>query len=82
MPLHAYAPFFSTHEVDVMSLAFNSAWQELTASVSPSISSEQIETLRAKLAECVVISALDISAEEPEENWRKRHYAACTRTTL
>jgi hypothetical protein len=66
MPLRDYAPFFATAEVGTMQTAFDFAWQKLAASLGTRISKEQSETLRAKLAECIIISALDIPAEEPE----------------
>jgi hypothetical protein len=67
MPLRDYELFFSPDQVDNMAAAFETAWQELTASLGPAKSEEEIQTLRKKLAECIVISALDVSPEAPDE---------------
>jgi hypothetical protein len=67
MPLRDYEVFFSPHQVDTMAAAFEAAWQELTTSLGSAKSEEEIQTLRKKLAECIVISALDVSPEAPDE---------------
>jgi hypothetical protein len=66
MPLTKYAPFFPAAELVVMSDAFNAAWQKLVASLGATKSEQEIETLRAKLGEYIVMSALDNSDEGPE----------------
>ena len=68
MPLNPYFPFFAAAEADVLNSAFDIAWQEVAASLGPELSSsEQSEALRTKLAECIVISHLDISTLDPKE---------------
>jgi hypothetical protein len=67
MPLRDYEAFFSPDQVDTMAAAFEAAWQELTTSLGPLKSEEEIQTLRKKLAECIVISALDVSPEAPDD---------------
>jgi hypothetical protein len=66
MPLTKYAPFFPAAVLVVMSDAFNSAWQKLAASLRATKNEQEIETLRTKLAECIVMSALNSSDEGPE----------------
>ena len=67
MPLRDYKAFFSPDTIDTMAAAFETAWRELATSLEPSKSEEEIQTLRKKLAECIVLSALDISPEAPDE---------------
>ena len=67
MPLRDYEAFFNPDEVGRMMGAFDSAWQKLAASLGAAKSEKEIQTLRTKLAECMVISALDISDEGPQE---------------
>jgi hypothetical protein len=50
-----------------MAAAFETAWRELATSLGPLKSEEEIQTLRTKLAECIVISALDVSPQAPDE---------------
>ena len=66
MPLTKYARFFPAAELVVMSDAFTSAWQKFAASLGTTKNAPEIETLRAKLAECIVMSALDNSDAGPE----------------
>jgi hypothetical protein len=49
MPLRDHEVFFSPDQVDDMAAAFETAWQELTASLGPAKSEEEIQTLRKKL---------------------------------
>jgi hypothetical protein len=67
MPLRDYEAFFDPDEVGRMTTAFDNAWQKLATSLGPAKNEREIQTLRAKLAECIVISALDISDEGPQE---------------
>jgi hypothetical protein len=67
MPLRDYEIFFAPEQMDTMKAAFAAAWQNLAASLGPKTSQEEIQRLRAKLAECVVMSALDGSFQEPED---------------
>jgi hypothetical protein len=67
MPLRDYTSFFHGEEFDKMAAAFDTAWQELAVSLGTTRSKSEINALRLKLAECIIISALDISAEEPEK---------------
>ena len=64
MPLTEYEPFFPDDEHALMSSAFELAWQKLAASLRATKSDEEIQAFRAKLAECIIISALEV--EEPE----------------
>ena len=66
MPLRDYEALFNPDEVGRMMSAFDSAWQKLAASLGAAKSEKEIQTLRTKLAECIVISALDIS-DGPED---------------
>jgi hypothetical protein len=67
MPLKPYFPFFAAAEADVLNSAFDIAWQEVATSEPELSNSEQRETLRTRLAECIVISHLDISTLDPKE---------------
>jgi hypothetical protein len=67
MPLRDYEAFFNIDEVGRMTAAFDNAWQRLATSLGSAKNEEEIQTLRAKLAECIVISALDISDEGAED---------------
>jgi hypothetical protein len=66
MPLRDYAAFFNPDDVGRMMTAFDNAWQKLAASLGAAKNEKEIQILRAKLAECIVISALDIS-DGPED---------------
>jgi len=67
MPLRDYEVFFSPDQVSTMAAAFEAAWRQLTTSLGPAMGEEEIQTLRKKLAECIVISALDVSPEAPDD---------------
>jgi hypothetical protein len=64
MPLTEYEPFFPDDEHALMSNAFELAWQKLAASLGATKSDEEIQVFRAKLAECVIISALEVEGPE------------------
>ena len=64
MPLRDYEAFFNEDEVARMMRAFDTAWQKLSPSLGTQKDESEIQILRARLAECIVISALDIGEEE------------------
>jgi hypothetical protein len=64
MPLKDYEPFFPAAEHALMSNAFELAWQKLVASLVPTRSDEEIQAFRRKLAECIIISALEVEGPE------------------
>ena len=64
MPLTEYEPFFPGDEHALMSNAFELAWQKLAASLRATKSDEEIHACRAKLAECVILSALEVEGPE------------------
>jgi hypothetical protein len=64
MPLTEYEPFFPDDEHALMSSAFELAWQKLAASLRATKSDEEIQAFRAKLAECIIISALEVEGPE------------------
>jgi hypothetical protein len=64
MPLTEYEPFFPDAEHALMRNAFELAWQKLAASLGAEKSDEEIQAFRAKLAECVIISALEVEGAE------------------
>ena len=63
MPLRDYEAFFHPDQIGRMTSAFDTAWQKLAASLGPTQDNTEIQELRTKLAECIVISALDIGEE-------------------
>ena len=63
MPLRDYEAFFHPDQVGRMTTAFDIAWQKLAASLGPAKDETEIQELRTKLAECIIISALDIGEE-------------------
>jgi hypothetical protein len=65
MPVRDYEPFFDPNQVARMTTAFDSAWQKPSRGAAKN--QQEIQTLRTKLAECVVMSALEISEKGPEE---------------
>jgi hypothetical protein len=62
VPLRDYEEFFHPAQVGRMTSAFDTAWQKLAASLGAK-DEKEIQELRTKLAECIVISALDVSEE-------------------
>jgi len=67
VPLRDYEMFFTPEQMDIMAAAFDAAWQKLAISLEPAKKEKEIQTLRAKLAECIVMSTLDVDPEEPED---------------
>jgi hypothetical protein len=63
MPLRDYEAFFNPDQLGRMTSALDTAWQKLAASLGPTQDNTEIQELRTKLAECIVISALDIGEE-------------------
>jgi hypothetical protein len=66
MPLTSYEAFFPAAELVILSDAFDLAWQKLAASLGATKGEEEILALRAKLAECIIISAMEVAHERPE----------------
>jgi hypothetical protein len=64
MPLTEYEPFFPDDEHAYMKNAFELAWQKLAASLGTKKSDDEIQAFRKKLAECIIISALEVEGQE------------------
>jgi hypothetical protein len=76
VPLSKYAPFFGPDDLGKMATAFDAAWDELSALHGINLSTErQIALVRTKLAECIVMSAMDRSTLSPE--WLAQEALRC-----
>ena len=61
-----YAAFFRPEELDTLKAAFEATWQELTLSGVDLSSEEKVASLKAKLAQRILVSATAGAARDIE----------------
>jgi hypothetical protein len=56
MPLRGYSPYFQPEELNAMTAAYDAAWRHLRTN-RPSLTAEQVQVLKKKLAQIILASA-------------------------
>jgi len=56
MPFREYSPFFLPEELDALTAAYEAAWQHLRLN-RPTLSAQQVRTLKRNLAQIILASA-------------------------
>ena len=68
MPFREYSPFFLPEELDALTAAYEAAWQHLRLN-RPTLSAQQVRTLKRNLAQIILASAYagKLNVEELKE---------------